>query len=588
MTRFLPAWLTAHRAVLLGLVALVICAFVVSAVDAEFAPRPDALVLSLVLVVVVTGAVTYLGAAIVRVPPNSDSWLITALILFFVLPGAADSASVTTVIVGSAVAAASKYVLVWRRRLIVNPAAAGAVVCYGLGYAGVGSIGFPTWWIAAQPMLIPMVVIGVVVVTALYEWPLVATFLVAALVTIGVVALIDGTGDLSLWLISSPMFFAATFMLPEPLTSPSTRVHRLIYGALVGVLMYCQQSIPVTDAFTLEFVPEIALLIGCLYAFIVRLSAGTARRIPLDVSSVDALAEHTFGVRLAADGGAPRFRPGQWATLSAPRWSAPLWNSSRRVFSFANAPGARATEFAFTTGAGPSPYKGALIDGSTSRVWIDNIGGDFVTGSDAVPGDHDIVLFASASASRRSCRCCGPRRRPARISPRSPSSTPCAPTAVRSTPMSSKGCAGKVSAWWSPSTPISPPAMPTRSVSRICSPSTPTTAPSTITSPAAPTSSSGSGQRSRPPILTPARYEPTPSSATEWAQISRERAQNHRERARNHRERARSRRERARNHRERAQISRERARNHREWAQPMSDLTKNVRFAGFSARRRTK
>lgn len=395
MTRFLPAWLTAHRAVLLGLVALVICAFVVSAVDAEFAPRPDALVLSLVLVVVVTGAVTYLGAAIVRVPPNSDSWLITALILFFVLPGAADSASVTTVIVGSAVAAASKYVLVWRRRLIVNPAAAGAVVCYGLGYAGVGSIGFPTWWIAAQPMLIPMVVIGVVVVTALYEWPLVATFLVAALVTIGVVALIDGTGDLSLWLISSPMFFAATFMLPEPLTSPSTRVHRLIYGALVGVLMYCQQSIPVTDAFTLEFVPEIALLIGCLYAFIVRLSAGTARRIPLDVSSVDALAEHTFGVRLAADGGAPRFRPGQWATLSAPRWSAPLWNSSRRVLSFANAPGARATEFAFTTGAGPSPYKGALIDGSTSRVWIDNIGGDFVTGSDAVPGDHDIVLFAS-------------------------------------------------------------------------------------------------------------------------------------------------------------------------------------------------
>ena len=33
----------------------------------------------------VSGVVTYLCAFIVRVPPNSDSWLITALILFFVL-----------------------------------------------------------------------------------------------------------------------------------------------------------------------------------------------------------------------------------------------------------------------------------------------------------------------------------------------------------------------------------------------------------------------------------------------------------------------------------------------------------------------
>ena len=70
-------------------------------------------------------------------------------------------------------------------------------------------------------------------------------------------------------------------MLPEPLTSPSTRTARLFYGMLVGALMYSSVHFAVTDTFMFAFDPEIALLVGCLFAFGVRLAAGTARRVAM-------------------------------------------------------------------------------------------------------------------------------------------------------------------------------------------------------------------------------------------------------------------------------------------------------------------
>lgn len=389
MSRFLPTWLTAHRAILLGLAVLAVCAFGVSALDADFTPRPDALLYSLLIAVSVTGAVSALGAAAVRVAPNSDSWLITALILFFVLPGATDAGTAVTMVVGSAAAAASKYVLAWRRKLIVNPAVVGAVLCYGLAYADVGSMAYPTWWIAAESMLLPMIVLGVLMVTATAGWRLAATFLVASAVTILVVAAVDSGGELSMWLVSSPMFFVAAVMLPEPLSSPATAGHRMIYGVLVAVLMYWQQTFEITDSFALEFTPEIALLVGCLYAFVVGLVRGSHRRVALDVINVDEVAENTYSLRLRPVGSGPRFRPGQWASLSAPHWSRPVWGRSRRVFSFAGAPGSGTVEFGFTTAGEPSPYKKDLIDGRVTRVHIDNQGGDFVLDDGA---DRHVLL----------------------------------------------------------------------------------------------------------------------------------------------------------------------------------------------------
>lgn len=385
--------LTPYRAVLCGLVVLAAVAFVVSATDADFGYGPDELAVWLVVAVGVSGVVSYVCAGVLRVPPNSDSWLITGLILFFVLPGGSEDTAVATVAVGAAIAAASKYVLAWRRRLIVNPAVAGAVGCYALAYAGVEGISFPFWWVAADPLFVPMVVIGAVVVTLIREWRLALVFIGASLVTIGVVELVRGGQDLSTWVVSSPMLFVAAIMLPEPLTSPATELHRLLYAALVGVLMHCQYTIAITDAYTLAFVPEVALLVGCLYAFLVRLVSGTARRVPLDVVTVP-VADRTYAVRGEPVGGAAVFQAGQWSSVSVPRWSAPLWSGSRRVFSFVSAPRQQPVEFGFTVAAAPSTYKAALVDGNVRRVYVDEIGGDFVLPR-SFPATGSVVLIAS-------------------------------------------------------------------------------------------------------------------------------------------------------------------------------------------------
>ncbi|MFE0751345.1 oxidoreductase [Gordonia sp. NPDC058843] len=385
--------LTPYRAVLCGLVVLAAAAFVVSATDSEFGYGPDELAVWLVMAVGVSAAVSYLCAGVLRVPPNSDSWLITGLILFFVLPGGSEDTAVATVAVGAAIAAASKYVLAWRRRLFVNPAVAGAIGCYALAYAGVEGISFPFWWVAAEPLLVPMIVVGAVVVTLIREWRLALVFIAASLLTIGVVELFRGGQDLSTWIVSSPMLFVAAIMLPEPLTSPATELHRLVYAALVGVLMHCQYTIAITDSYTLAFVPEVALLVGCLYAFVVRLVTGTARRVPLDLVTIP-VADRTYAVRGEPVGGAASFRAGQWSSVSVPRWSAPVWVGSRRVFSFVSAPRQQPVEFGFTAATKPSAYKAALVEGTARRAYVDEVGGDFVLPR-TFPSRGSVVLIAS-------------------------------------------------------------------------------------------------------------------------------------------------------------------------------------------------
>ncbi|MGV9857694.1 FAD-dependent oxidoreductase [Gordonia sp. NPDC003425] len=382
MTRLIPAWLTAHRAVLVALVVLAAVSFVVAATDDEFAYRPAALAVSLLMALVVSAVVTVAGAALVRVPPGSDSWAITGLILFFLMPGITDVASAVSMIVAAGAAAASKYVLVWRRRLIVNPAVAGAVVAYGLAYSGVSvggtQLSSPFWWVAAEPLFWPMVVIGLLLVTVLRVWEPVMVYLAVALITIGVVELVRGGQDLQLWFVSTPTFFVAAVMLPEPLTSPSTRLHRAVYAALVAVLMFWQQTFEITTSFTLEFVPQIALLAGCLYAFAVRLAGRAPAGRTVLATSAQPIAAQTF--ELDGRSSAPvGFTPGQWAMLSAPSWSTPLWGGSRRVFSFASAPDDDAVRFGFTVGSagGVSSYKSALIEGTTHRLYLDVVGGDF-------------------------------------------------------------------------------------------------------------------------------------------------------------------------------------------------------------------
>jgi ferredoxin-NADP reductase len=368
--------LSMYRFVLVALVVLAVYALAVAASGTDFAYTAGELLGSLAILVVVCAAVTYACAAIVRVPPGSESWLITALILFFIFPGLTDSDTGWGLVLAAAIASASKYVVAVRRRHIVNPAVAGAVVSYFFAYFSIGSFAYPIWWIAAEPLLIPMILIGVAVVWKLREWWIVGTFIVVATITMIIVAVDKSTpiGDaLELGFKSTPLLFVAAIMLTEPLTSPATRIHGLIYAALIGVLMYCGLKFEITSDYTLAFVPEIALLAGSVYTFIV---GRQWRRTRLTVESVQPIGTGTYEV-LASP--ALRFRAGQWAQISDPTWSpAPEKQGTRRVLSLAGAPGEGSTRFGFTVGGQPSEFKRRLIEQGVGRqLYVDEIGGDF-------------------------------------------------------------------------------------------------------------------------------------------------------------------------------------------------------------------
>ena len=368
--------LSMYRFVLIALAILAAYAIIVAASGADFAYTATELLGSLVILVGVCAAVTYLCAAIVRVPPGSESWLITALILFFIFPGLTDTDSAWGLVLAAAIASGSKYVVAVRRRHIVNPAVAGAVVSYLFAYFSVGPFLYPVWWIAAEPLMVAMIVVGAAVVWKLREWWLVGVFLVVAVLTMIVVAADNGTpvGDaLQLGFQSTPLLFVAAIMLTEPLTSPTSRIPTLVYAALVAVLMYWNQSFEITSEYTLEFVPEIALLAGSLFTFVV---GRQWRRHILEVESVQPIGTDTYEV-LASPG--LRFRPGQWAQISDPTWSpAPEKQGTRRVLSLAGAPGEGTTRFGFTVSGRPSEFKRRLIeDGAGRRLYVDEVGGDF-------------------------------------------------------------------------------------------------------------------------------------------------------------------------------------------------------------------
>ncbi|MFT4028536.1 MAG: oxidoreductase, partial [Protaetiibacter sp.] len=86
-----------------------------------------------------------------------ESGTITAQLLLFVLDPTLDPVGLLGLAAAAAVAAASKYLLAWRGRHLVNPAAVAAVV------VGVTGLAFSSWWVATPPLL-PAVALGALLI----------------------------------------------------------------------------------------------------------------------------------------------------------------------------------------------------------------------------------------------------------------------------------------------------------------------------------------------------------------------------------------------------------------------------------------
>ncbi len=369
--------LSMYRLVLMALGVLTVVALVLSFFELVV-PAPLELLVTVAVLAAATVGVNALAQRILKLPIRHESSLITAAILVFILRPSLDPLQLLGIALAGAVAAASKYLIAWRGRHILNPAAVGATV---LTISGLGA---SAWWVGSPVLAAPVLVLGLFVLVRTERLRIVATFFVIA---VGVYVLrvavqsqaagfeLDPGQTLSFALGSSPFLFLGAFMLSEPLTLPPRRWQQMTVAAVVGVL--AGWPIPL-GYFTLG--QERALLIGNLLAFVwvahhaVRLRLADARMITPSVRQL------TFEARRPV-----RFVAGQYLELDVPHTRADA-RGTRREFSIVSAPSdAPTVRVAYRvkpgkgSGSGESTFKRALAVASPGAEYsATGVWGDFL------------------------------------------------------------------------------------------------------------------------------------------------------------------------------------------------------------------
>ncbi len=336
---------------------------------------PTALVFSLVFITAACWATNRVFARLFRVPTNTESFVITAVILTLILPSVAATnlAGVAGLALASVVAIASKFVLAIGRKHIFNP------VAIGVSASALLLDQPATWWVGGNLPLLPFVLVGgLVVVRKMQRFDMFATYMAANLLAVLATTSPSAAAEaLSQSLLSSPLFFAGFAMLTEPLTAPHASAPRWIYGAIVGVL-----SSPNIHVGNVYLTPEIALLIGNLFAYAV----SPKGRFKFTLVRVEETAANCYDFVFRPDRRI-LFQPGQYLdwTLEIRK---PDGRGNRRAFTIASAPADGEVRLGVKFYSGPSAFKQSL---STMRPG-DVIYGSQLAGSFTLPEDQTEKL----------------------------------------------------------------------------------------------------------------------------------------------------------------------------------------------------
>lgn len=381
---------TMYRFLTLCLAALTVISFALSAAG-KISYTSAQLLASLLTLLVVTFVGGRVFALLFRATAHTESSIITALLLFFILSPiqlgttTTDATTLGQIALAALFASASKYLLAVRGRHIFNPAAVGALWLTIFHYY------LASWWIGT-PALLPFT--AVLVLLVLYRakrFPLGGVFIVVAATILLSRQLSGGAGlgdALKYAFGQTPLIFLAGFMLTEPLTLPPARWQQLTVAAIVAVLF----AVPITVG-SFSVGPETALVVGNAVAF----GFGQRRGIELVLTAKRRLTPSSIEY-VFAPARSLSFTAGQYLELALPHHGSDS-RGSRRSFSIASAPGARSDK----GGAVPvkigikvpersSSFKRAIDDlpiGSTLRAT--GVSGDFV-----LPKKSDAPLLLVA------------------------------------------------------------------------------------------------------------------------------------------------------------------------------------------------
>ncbi len=324
---------------------------------------------SLAVAVVATVLASRLFSAVFRVTPHAESNLITAGLLYFILPPSLTPAGLGGIAIAGVIAGASKYLLAIRGRHVVNPAAAGAfaITLTGLTYAA--------WW-PGNPWMLPFVaVLAFLILFRTRRLPMGGVYVAVGLAAAALQYTLFGLGPvagLQYAATQSALWFFVAFMLTEPLTMPPRRWQQLLYAALAAALYFLTFRLgPFYNS------PEFALLVVNLLAFL----AGQRRGIRLEFAGRRRLSPSSWEfdfrpLRPVA------YRPGQYLELTLPHATSDS-RGWRRVFSIASAPG-DVLRFGIRLPERASSFKRALLDLEPGTlVSATSVSGDFLLPRDA-------------------------------------------------------------------------------------------------------------------------------------------------------------------------------------------------------------
>ena len=345
-----------YRLVLYILIAYIVIA-IIEALFGLLSFSPLSILVSAIAFLIVCLLSNKILAKIFKAPTSIESSYITALILTSIVTPANNQNSLLVIALIGIIAMTSKYLIAVRHKHIFNPAAF-AVVISGIFFSNPAS-----WWIGTVSLAPVTIIGGFLIVKKLRFFEFVSIFIASFLLLTFITAILNKSDVfvvLSKTLIYSSLIFMGTVMFTEPQTLPPRKIYRNIYSVLIGVLSF-------------YILPEIALLIGNIFSFLVSLK----RKLTLELVEKNKLAsniwEFVFKSQKKLD-----FVPGQYMewTLSHQNTDS---RGNRRFFTIASSPTEESLRLGIRFEEKGSSFKRALFESEKNKTIVaGNLSGDFI------------------------------------------------------------------------------------------------------------------------------------------------------------------------------------------------------------------
>lgn len=359
--------ITMYRLALYFLVLLAVIGLIYS-LTGILAFDPINYFFSFTFILTVSWIANKIFAKVFEAPTNIESFWITGLILGLIINPPNNFHQVIFVGWAAVLAMSLKFIIAIKSKHIFNPAAIAVLIT---AFAINGSA---SWWVGSISMLPVAVIGGFLIVRKIRRWDLVISFLVTALIVIG-------PSHWSRILIDSPLIFFAVIMITEPLTTPPTRILRIIYGSLVGILFAPQFHLG-----SIYTTPELALIVGNIFSYIV----SPKYKLILKLKSKTQLNPDIFDFVFTSSQ-LVKFTPGQYMEFTLDHSGADS-RGNRRYLSLANSPTEPEIRLGVKFGDPQSSFKKSLLSMTPGRVIAaGQLIGDFTLPKDT---SKKLVLIA--------------------------------------------------------------------------------------------------------------------------------------------------------------------------------------------------